>query len=107
MYPPPRSVMVHGIAQVQHFVEHHVFERSERCLPPVENAIDDDGIVSGVEMPEQASRGAPAPPQKGPPQQSVEMLSIQPLEDLFQIMQVACRAGDKLPSADLPYQLRL
>src|SRR5712692_360343 len=93
MDPPPHAMVVHAVAQVQHFMEHHVFERQRRRRRMVENPADDDGVVGWVEVAQDLARRPPAPAQQRPPQQTLEMLAVQALEDFFEVMVCALRSG--------------
>src|SRR5579883_3100346 len=56
-------LMLHGIAQVEHFVEHNVVERKGWDLRPIENPADDNRVMRRIEMAQHASGGFPAPSQ--------------------------------------------
>src|SRR5689334_21513772 len=58
-------------------------------------------------MSQKTARRAPAPAELRPSHQSIEEPLIQTLENVLEIMQVALRPRDKLPSANLTDQLRL
>src|SRR5438128_45331 len=103
MDSPPGAMVVHAVAQVQHLVEHHVFERQRWRDGIVENPADYDGIVRGIEVPQDAARGPPAPAQQGPPEQTLEILAVQALENFFEVMARALRSGDELATADLAH----
>jgi len=93
--------------QVQHLVEHHIFEGERRSARPVENAADHDGVVRRIEMSEHAARGPAAPTQLRPAHQAIEILRVEALENLFQIVMLSGRPGKELAPADLAHQLRL
>src|SRR5438067_2121586 len=58
-------------------------------------------------MSEHASRPSAAPAQQGTGKQSVEVLPVQPLEDLFQIARRPLWRREKLAAADLANELQL
>src|SRR5258707_4917792 len=42
--PAPHAMVIHGITQVKHLVEHHIFERQRRRGRIIENTSDDNSI---------------------------------------------------------------
>src|ERR1039457_2212808 len=107
MYSAPRAGVIHGKTQVQHFVEHHVFQSQGRHGLAIEDAADDDGIVRGIEMPQHTARRAAAPAELRPAQQTVEICGIEPLEDLVEIEMLAFGPGNEFAAADLFDQVGL
>src|SRR3989442_565691 len=59
--PPPHPMVIHRITQVQHLMEHHVFQRQPRRRKIIEDPADDDGIVRGIEVAQYPTRGPAAP----------------------------------------------
>src|ERR1700730_7163280 len=76
MDAPPHSVVIDRIAQVQHLMEHDIFERQGRSGRAVEDAADDDGVVRRIEGSEQAAGEAAAPAEQRAAEQAVEILAI-------------------------------
>src|ERR1035438_8625421 len=96
MYAAPCACVIYGKTQVQHFVEHHEFQSQGRHVLAIEDAADDDGIVRGIEMPEHTARRATAPPKLRSAQQTIEILGIEPLEDLGEVEMLAFGDGHEI-----------
>src|ERR1017187_7138282 len=92
---------------MEHLVVHNVFQCQRRHSLPIEDAADDDGIVRRIESSEHAARGAAAPAQLRAAQQTVEILGIDPLEDLREVAMLPFGPGDELAAANLFDQVRL
>src|ERR1044072_180186 len=104
--PPARARMLNRMRQVQHLVEHHVIDR-KRETGFIEDAADDNRVVRWVEMPEHGARPATAPAELRASHQPVEVLAVQPLENLFELVVLPLRPRDEFSAADLADQLRL
>ena len=94
MDSPPYTLVIYRKSQMEHFVEHHIFQREPWHARPVENAADDNGIMRRIEMPEHAARGKPAPAELRAAEEAVEVAGVQALENLFQVEVRAFGARD-------------
>ncbi len=90
-----------GMLEVEHLVVEQVLDRTAGGIGPVEDAADDDGVVSRVVVAEHASGGVGAPGERRPAEQTVEESRVERLEDLIEVVVVAQCGGDALAAAGL------
>src|SRR5271165_1683062 len=88
-------------------MEHYIFQRQHGAARLIENPADNNSIMGRVEMSQQATRNSPAPSQTRHPHQTVEKLAVEPLENVFQIVNHALWPGDEFASPDLAHQMSL
>ena len=106
VYAPPASAQVHRMLQMQHLVINDVLDDVTRHTPVVEDAADDDRIVSGIVVPKPVAGVLTAPGELRPPHQSVEESPVEVVEDLFEMVMMPARRVDLLPPAHLPHEPR-
>jgi len=99
---PPQSDRV---LKVQHLVIDDVFHGTARDGEVVKDAADDDRIVRGIVMSENAASPGLAPAHAWPCHQSMEKTGIQVFEDSVEIVEVSLRSAQPLASAHLPNQV--
>ena len=91
--------MLNRVMQMQHFVEHHVFERELRRVEVVENSADHDEVVRRIVMPEARARTNVAPSKGGPRHHASEVAGIQVFENFFEIVNQSARTFVNLAPA--------
>ena len=87
--------------EVKHFVKQNVFDRVLRHARTVEDAADDDGVVSGVVVAEAAPGVVLAPGKLRTSHESVEETAVEVVKDFFQVVMVAAWGAHLLASAHL------
>src|ERR1700759_3930519 len=107
MHAAPRTGMIHRVVQMEHLVEHHVFEREARRAWIVEYPADHNCVVRRIEVAKSRARTHQAPANRRPRPHAAEVFSVDLLEDLFQVMPRPLRTGVQLPAPLLPRQTDL
>ena len=74
-----------GMLEVQHLVVEQILDRAARCIGPVEDAADHDGVVSRVVVAQHAAGVVGAPREDGSAQQAVEEARVERVEDLVEV----------------------
>jgi len=101
MHASPAPPEFDRMLQVEHFVVEDVFDRISRHARVVEDAADDDCVVSGIVVAEAAASVVLAPGKLRTPQESVEEAAVEVVEDFFQMVMVATGGAYVLASAHL------
>ena len=81
--------MIHRVMEMQHFVEHHVFEGEPGGARIVEDTAYHDHLVRGVEMAEPGAGADSAPPQAWTRHHPSEVTLVEVVEDFFKIVRGA------------------
>jgi hypothetical protein len=97
------SLDAYGMLEVEHLVVQQILDRTTRGVGAVEDAADDDGVVSGVVVAKHAAGMMCAPRQGRAAKQAVEETCVEGLEDLIEIVVVAGGCGEAFASSGLPY----
>ena len=87
--------------QVEHFVVDDVFQHIGRHRRMVEDAADDNGVVRGIVVAENAAGLGLAPTHAGAGEQAVKESSVQVLEDGVEIVEVAAGGAEAFAPAHL------
>ncbi len=103
----PAASQLDGMLKVQHLVVHDVFHGTARDGKMVKDAADDDRIVCGIVVPQDAASSDLTPTHAWPRHQSVKKTRIQIFEDSVEIVEVTLRRAQPLVSAHLPDQVGL
>jgi len=93
---------LHWMLEVEHLVVEQIFDGVARARGAVEDAADDDRVVGGVVVAEGALGHAFAPGKFGAAEQSAEEAGVKGVEDFFEIVEVAVRAGVALAASGVP-----
>src|SRR5271163_2335983 len=87
--------------EMEHLVVEEVLDGAARGVGAVEDAGDDDGVVSGVVVAEHAAGVVGAPGEGGAAEEAVEEAGVEGLEDFVEIVVMAGGGGEALAAASL------
>jgi hypothetical protein len=90
-----------GVLEVEHLVVEEVLDGAAGSVGTVEDAGDDDGVVSGVVVAEHAAGVVSGPRECGTAEEAVEEAGVEGFEDLVEIVVAAGRCGETLAAAGL------
>jgi hypothetical protein len=90
-----------GVLKVEHLVVEEVLDGAARGVGAVEDAADDDCVVSGVVVAEHAAGVMGGPGEGGTAEESMEEAGVEGLEDLVEVVVVADVGEDALAAACL------
>jgi hypothetical protein len=93
--------------QVEHLVIEEILNCAAWGVGTVEDAADDDGVMSGVVVAEHATGVVGAPCERGPTEEAVKEASVERLEDFVKVVVVAGGCGEALAPAGLANVLGL
>jgi hypothetical protein len=96
-----------GVLEVEHLVVEEVLNGAARGVGTVEDAADDDGVVSCVVVAEHATGVVGTPRKGGAAEEAVEETGVEGLEDLVEVVVVAERGEDALAATGLANVLGL
>ena len=85
-----------GVLEVEHLVVEEVLDGTARGVGTVEDAADDDGVVSCVVVAEHATGVVGAPGEGGATEEPVEETGVEGLEDLVEVVVVTDRVRMRL-----------
>ena len=88
-----------GVLEVEHFVVEEVFDGVAGAGGSVEDLADDDGVVGGVVVAEEALGVMLAPGELGTAEEVVEEALVEGVEDLVEVVVAAFGAEDALGSS--------
>src|SRR5208282_4538153 len=94
-----QSARLDGMFEVQHLVIEQVLDGVAGAGGAVEDAADDDGVMSGVVMAERALGVVFAPGELRPAEQPAEKARVERIEDLFEMKVAAFRTEVALAAA--------
>src|SRR5215469_7748382 len=101
----PATAQFYGMLQVEHLVVDDVFEHITRYGRMIEDAADNDGVMGGVVVPQDAPGFSLAPAHTGAGHKAVEEARVQVFEDCLQIVEVTARGAKQLTSTHLADQM--
>jgi hypothetical protein len=87
--------------EVEHLVIEEILDCAAWRVGTVEDAADDDGVMSGVVVAEHATGVVGAPCERGPAEEAVEEASVERLEDFVKVVVVTGGCGEALAAAGL------
>jgi hypothetical protein len=90
-----------GMLEVEHLVVEEILDRAARGVGAIEDAGDDDGVVSGVVVSEHAAGVVGAPSERGAAEEAVEETDVEGLEDFVEIVVVTGGCGEAFAAAGL------
>jgi hypothetical protein len=96
-----------GVLEVEHLVVEEVLDCAARGVGTVEDAADDDGVVSCIVVAEHATGVVGAPGEGGAAEEPVEETGVERLEDLIEVVVVANGGEDALAPTGLANVLGL
>jgi hypothetical protein len=96
-----------GVLEVEHLVVEQVLDGAARRIGTVEDAADDDGVVSRVVVAKHATGVVGTPRKSGAAEETVEETGVEGLEDLVEVVVVAEWCEDALAAAGLANVLGL
>src|SRR5580765_2794777 len=91
--------------QVEHLVVDDVFEYVARDAGMVEDSADNNGVMSGIVVAQNASCLGLAPAHSRTGHEAVEEASVQVFEDRVEIVEVAARRAEQLAATHLADQM--
>jgi hypothetical protein len=90
-----------GMLEVEHLVVEEVLDRAARSVWAIEDAADDDCVVSGIIVAEHAARVVSAPGECGSAEKAMKEAGVERLEDFVEIVVVARGCGEAFAPAGL------
>ncbi len=96
-----------GVFEVEHLVVEEVLDCTAGGVETVEDAGDDDSVVSSVVVAKHAAGMVGRPGESGSAEKSVEEAGVEGFEDFVEIVVVAAGSGDALAAAGLADLLSL
>ena len=79
------------VLDVQHLMKDYVFDEPLRDIARVQGLTDDDGVVRGVVVAEDATRAALRPGERRLFEPAVEIATVEPLENFVKVVNKAAR----------------
>src|SRR5260370_20570019 len=107
MYAALAATHPYRMLQVQHLVVDNVLHGATGNTRIIENPAHDNRIVGWIIVSQAVAGVLAAPGHRRAGQKSIKKTHIQLLEDDVEIVSVALRRGDALPSAPLAHQVGL
>ena len=99
MHAAAAATQFDGMLQVQHFVINDVFHRVAGNSRVIEDAADDDRVMSGIVVAEPVASMVAAPSHPRSSQQAIEESLVQIFENIFQIVDSSLGTIDPLAAA--------
>src|SRR5579864_2949405 len=101
MDAPAAAAQLDGVFQVEHFVVDDVIQHVPRHGGMIEDTADDDGVVRGIVVAEDAAGLGLAPAHAGTGHQAMEKAAVQVLKDGLEIVEVAAGGAQQFAAAHL------
>src|SRR5579872_4944329 len=107
VYTPAAAAQLYWMLQMEHFVINDVVEHVAGNTGMIEDPADDDGVVRGIVVAENAARFCLTPTHPRARHQTVEESSVELLEDGIEIVIMSARRAQHFAAAHLPDEVRL